>query len=233
MSMPGRRFFATVWKINSVLILLVSVLASGVLAVAGYSLLRDAMRIRRVDNVATTALGDIQKSSARLGSFDAVRGSRFLKAPLMVTQTYDFASGSKDAGSVRNYLFFDPGTRSAHWLQPSMESLILQTSSLPNSDYERREQDTEVFVYSIVDSDSSGDARLSDSDRKKIAISGPDGKDFRVVVEQADRLNDARLISPGKLLVIYSLGTNLRGTEVDLLSASAKPVAFDIKLPEH
>ena len=226
--MNHRRFFAFVWRVNAVLILLVGVLAAVVLTVLGYMLLKDATRTRTVDDVANLALGDIDKQSAEIGAFHAVPGVAVLRAPLRVQETYALGSGSKEAGSTRNYLHFDPSSKSAYWLKPSMEGLILQSEQLPKSEYGQPEPDTVAFVYVSVERDSNGDSRLTATDVKSIAMSDASGKNYRTVVEKADRLNDARLIAPDRLLILYSIGTQLAAVEVNPQQPSAPVQAYDV-----
>ncbi len=129
--MQTRRLFSLIWRINAIVILLVGLIAGAVLSVAGYLLFKDATRTRHVDNVANTALGNVRETAAELGSFGEIPGASVLRAPLNVRQTYALGSGSKEAGSTRNYLYFEPSTRATSWLRPSMGGRIL--SSVPRT----------------------------------------------------------------------------------------------------
>ena len=219
--MNNRRFFA-------LLILCVGVLAAVVLAIVANMLFKDATRTRSVDNVANAALGEVENQTAEIGSFDAVGGVAVIRAPLTVRQTYALSSGSKEAGSTLNYLHFDPTSRSAYWLKPSMKGLILNTQQLPESEYGQKKLDTITFVYVCVEHDSNGDNRLTDKDSKSIAISDPTGKNYRIVVEKADHMNEARLIRPDRLLILYSIGTKLATVELNPRQPSAPIDAYDV-----
>lgn len=226
--MNHRRFFAFVWRVNAVLILLVGVLAAVVLIMFSYLFFKDATRTRAVDDVANLALGDIDKQSAEIGAFHAVPGVAVLRAPLRVQETYALGAGSKEAGSTRNYLHFDPSSKSAYWLKPSMEGVILQSEQLPKSEYGQPEPDAVAFGYVSVERDSNGDSRLTATDVKTIAMSDASGRNYRTVVEQADRLNDARLIAPDRMLILYSVGTRLAAVEVNPQQPSAPMQAYDV-----
>lgn len=229
--MQTRRLFAQIWRINAIIILLVGLIAGAVLSAAGYALFKDVTRTRHVNNVGSAALGDVRESTAELGSFEAIRGSSVVRAALVVRQTYVLGSGSKEAGSTRNYLYFDPSTRSAHWLRPAMNGLILSSDALPDNEYGEPVANTVVHVNLTVEKDTDGDDRLSESDAQQIAISSPDGRAYRVLVAQADRLNEATLLSPTRLLILYSLGTRLAAVEVNPTDFASPVANYDVPVP--
>lgn len=225
-SMQTRKFFAHLWRINAVIILLVGLMAGVVLSITGYMLLRDSMRTRHVDNVANTALGDVLESAAELGSFDSIQGSTVIRAPLTVRQTYSIGSGSKEAGSIRNYLYVEPTKHTAHWLRSSMDGVILSSVALPSPAYGENKKDVVAYVHVIVDKDSNGDNRLTESDTKQIAISAPNGKNYRVLIPKADRLNEATILDSGRLLILYSLGSKLAAVELNPVDPSSSVTEY-------
>jgi hypothetical protein len=85
-----------------------------------------------------------------------------------------------------------------------------------------------AFVYVSVERDSNGDSRLTATDVKSIAMSDASGKNYRTLVEKADRLNDARLIAPDRLLILYSIGAQLAAVEVNPQQPSAPMQAYDV-----
>lgn len=217
-----------VWRINAYIILF----GVGLSAVLFYFLMiRDATRYRQVDHLANAVVvGDVRASTSALGVFEAIAGTAVLRAPLTVQQTYALGSGSKEAGSTRNYFYFDPSARSGHWLLSDTQSVILSSSGLPASArYGDKAQAAVVFVHQVVDKDTSGDDRLSDTDARLIAISAPDGTGYRVLVRQADRMNHATLLSPRQLLILYAQGTSLRAIEVDPTDASAPATEYEVR----
>lgn len=226
--MQTRKLFAQIWRINAIIILLVGLISGAVLSVVGYMLFKDATRTRHVDNVANTALGDVRESTAELGSFGEIPGSAVLRAPLTVRQTYALGSGSKEAGSTRNYLYFEPSTRSAYWLRPSMDGVILSSVPLPSAEYGEKKPNAVVYVHVTVDMDTNGDDRITDTDTKRIAISAPNGKGYRVLVPKADRLNEATLLTSGRLLVLYSTGAKLAAVELNPNDLSSPVSEYEV-----
>lgn len=227
--MLTRKFFSRIWRINAIIILLAGVLATGLLCVAGVSLIASLTRPRHVDNVATTALGEAKESSAELGSFEAITGSAVLRAPLTVRNSGALGK-SYESGTTRNYLYFDPATRSTHWLCPSMDGVVLSSTLLPTTDYGATKADAVVAVHVVVNKDSNNDERLTDSDSKQIAVSAPDGTGYRVLVAQADRLNKALMLSPTRLLILYSIGSKLAAVEVDASNLAAAATTYEIPI---
>jgi hypothetical protein len=229
--MTSRRFFATIWRINAIVLLVAGILASVVLISTAFLFYKDATRTRHADDVARVAVGGDLPSKATLGNFEGLPKTAVLRAPLRVTQSYSIGSGSKEASSVRNYLFYEPSTRTTRWLKPSMESLIIQTWSVPEDETRDSRLNWVSSVYAVVASDTSGDGTLTESDHIQIASSNPDGSNFRVLVEKADRVNEARLLSADRVLVLYSVGAQLYGVEFNPQQPEAVPQRFEVKLP--
>ena len=151
-----------------------------------------------------------------------------LRAPLTVRQTYSLGSGSKEAGSTRNYLYFEPLKRSAYWLRPSMDGVILRSIALPPAEYGEEKQNAVVYVHVTVEKDTNGDDRLTESDAKQIAISAPNGKGYRVLVAKADRLNEATLLTSGQLLILYSTGAKLAAVELNPNVLSSPVAEYEV-----
>jgi hypothetical protein len=227
--MKTKRFFTFVWRVNAVLIFVVGVLAAVVLSALAYIFFKDAIRTRYVGNVANAALSEVETQIAELQPFQQIQGTGVLRAALNIRQTYSLGSGSKEAIFTRNYLYFDVSTRSAYWLKATTDGLILQVYDLPGSPYGQNQSETTAVVYVAVERDSDGDHRLSDSDIKRIAVSDSKGKNYRVVVDRADRLNDARLLRPDRLLILYSLGSKLTAVELDPRLPDAPVAVYEVK----
>jgi hypothetical protein len=211
----SRRFFATVWRINAVAILLTALLACGVLAFATWQIYKDATRTRQVSDVVTVGGEQLDRSQAELGTFERVSGSSVLRAPLRLEQEYGFGSGSKESSSVQNYFYYDPATRTAHWLIPGYKGLFVATYELPEREYREPERPAVAIVYVLVDGDSSGDGRLTASDVKAIAVSNPSGSQLTRVLTGVDEVKGASLTAEGRILLLYTASAALRAAEID------------------
>ena len=113
--MTSRRFFATVWRANAIMILFTAVLACAVLSFGAWQIYREATRTRQATGVLNVAEEQIDRSKVELGRFEAITGTDVLRAPLQLEQVYGFSSCSKEATSVQNYLFYDSADGSTHW----------------------------------------------------------------------------------------------------------------------
>lgn len=224
------RMFRTVWRINAALILVVGVLAFVTLTGVLFFFWKDASRTRQVDNVANIVPSEVDKRSFQLGNFEPVAGQDVLRAPLAAEESYRFGSGSKEAGSVRNYLYLDPLSRQTRWLKKDFDSLIVEAKSLPESEYNQPRKSVQVNVYTLVVKDTNQDQRLSRNDAKQIAISKPDGSGFRVLVPEADRVNEVTIVRGNTLLILYSLRQKLVGAELPLAELEAPPKSYEIDL---
>ena len=229
-----RRITQIVWRINAYIILFVGMLGVLALSVTVFLMIEGATRTRPVDRVANAVLNDVndvRASTSVLGGFDAIAGTAVLRAPLTIQPAYALGSSAKEAGSTRNYFYFDPLTRSGHWLLSDTKSVILSSSTLPvRANYGDKTAAAVVFIHQVVDNDTSGDDRLSDVDDRSIAISAPDGTGYRVLVRQASRMNHATLIAPQRLLVLYAKGAGLRAIEVDPTDVKSPVIDYEVPI---
>jgi hypothetical protein len=212
----SRRFFATVWRANAVMILLTAVLASAVLAFGAWQIYREATRTRQARGVLNVAEGQIDRSKAELGRFEAVAGTDVLRAPLQLEQVYGFGSGSKEATSVQNYLFYDSSDGNSHWLVSGSKGLFLSARELPEREYTKPERPVAVVVYELVEADTSGDGKLTASDAKTVAFSDPAGSHFTRVLTGVQEINGTTLTRSGRVLVLYTAASVLKAAEIEV-----------------
>lgn len=213
--MTSRRFFATVWRINSIAILATTLIAFCVLLYAMWQIFREATRTRYVSNVVNVADEQLDRSEAQLGGFEAIEGSSVLRAPLRIEQEYGFSSGSKETCSVQNYFFYDSSDARAYWLIPGYEGLILETRDLPEREYSGHEKPLVVVVYELVEVDSTGDKKLTASDLKTVAVSNPGGSKLTRILTDVEEVNGTHITSNGRVLVLYTAASVFRAAEID------------------
>lgn len=227
--MTSRRFFAYVWRVNGLVLLVAGLLLVVILAIIGLQFVRDAVRPRSVDNVANTMVDEVEREKAQLGEFSRIEGSDLIRAPLSIAQTYALSVGSKQAESVRNYLFVHAKSRSSYWLLPSTDKVILGERTLPETAYGEKALPVRAMVYTIVEADSDKDGRLTDRDRKTIGVTSPDGANLRRVAEDVEEVHFADLATPSVVTVVYSKGGKLMVTDVALESASGGVDTYEVQ----
>ena len=216
--MRGRRFFAIVWRTNALLILVTAVLACAVLAYGTWQIYRETTRTRQATGVMNVAEEQIDRSKVELGRFDAIAGTNVLRAPLQLQQVYGFSSGSKEATSVQNYLFYDSSDGTSRWLVPGRKGLFLSAHELPEREYAKAAKPVLVVVYELVEADTSGDGKLTASDAKTIALSDPVGSRFTRVLTGVEDINGTTLTSSGRVLVLYTASSALKAAEIEVES---------------
>jgi len=213
--MTSRRVFALVWRVNAVLILLTAVLACAVLSFGAWQIYREATRTRHVSAVVNVAEDRIDRSRLQLGSFETIEGSSVLRAPLLIEQQYAFGSGSKETTSIQNYLFYDPASRSSHWLLPGNKGLFLSMRQVPERRDLKPDRQVVAVVYELVEADTTGDKRLTASDAKVVAVSTASGSRFTRVLTGVEEINGVTLIADARVLVLYTSASTLRAAEID------------------
>ncbi len=213
----SEKFFAALWKANAVIIFLAGLVAAAAGVGALGLILAEAFRTRHVQDVAFVEKGQGVSESTRLGDFRAIDGTDVLRAELYLDQGYDGGFGSgKQALSTRNYLFFDPESRTTRWLRPEPSGLILSTENIPEAGYVDPKPAPQAFLYVVAESDSNGDRRISQKDDKAIALSRPTGEQYKVVLPHVDGFEGAALLKNGNGLILYSLRSDIRAAEVEL-----------------
>jgi len=212
----SRRFFATVWRVNAIMIFLTAILACAVLAFAAWQIYREATRTRQATGVLNVAEAQIDRAKAELGRFEAITGTDVLRAPLQLEQVYGFGSGSKEATSVQNYLFYDSSDGNSHWLVSGNKGLFLSARELPERQYTRPEKPFSVFVYELIEADTSGDGKLTASDTKTVAVSDPVGSHFTRVLTGVQEVNGTTLTRSGRVLVLYTAASVLKAAEIEV-----------------
>lgn len=213
--MKRARFFALVWRLNALIILLAGTVGLLVLVYAAIVIFNDLTRTRHASGIINIAEEQIDTTRTSLGDFELVEGTPILRAPLYLHQEYAFSSGSKAASSTQNYLYFDSLSRAPYWLMPGNRGLILETKEFPSHEYGEKAEPTRVVMYLSVDSDSNGDGKLTSNDAKSIAISDPTGKRFASLLGNVEQANGAQLLNDS-LLIFYTSEGSLRVAEIDL-----------------
>jgi len=209
--MKSRRFFATVWRVNALVIFVAGVLAFFALVFGCWQILKDMTLTRQASDVVNIADEQLDRSKAQIGSFEAIEGTNVFRAPLVIEQEYGLSSGSKETRSTENYFFYDSTTGNGYWLKPKGKGLILSTHELPGSEYgDGNKRPVIASVYEYVVADSDGDKRLTERDLKQIAISDPKGRRFTMLRDKVEEVNGTFLTSAGDIVILYTSGGTLR-----------------------
>lgn len=222
--MTENRFFTFIWRFNGLMIAIAATLIVGILI---WELTRDwrrdvfptqATEVLNVDPAEPQAPQETVETT-RLGapSDTATRGVYAL--PLYVDQTYSNRGISKETGGNRtNYLIIDTADKSQRWLFEGSARLITDVRPLWHTPNTGPRQFLGHLMF-VIDSDASGDGRLSRSDPGQLLHVSPDWKRLTPLVDNALSMLEARTTGPDGADII------LRGPEGTRLIQIALPGA--------
>jgi len=206
------RFFVWVWRVNGLLVLGL-VLVVGVTVVAFNSALfwRPERPPQQLANVAGADLG---AKNLRLGHFRPIAGTQLLYAALETPAKYIGSSSIGTAGSARNLLFFDIGTKKAHWLLPDNSQTIESFTFLMDPPavrymYNDGEAQTKNQVaIAILLELQRDDAPAAAVGSRRLMIAPPDGRPLASLADSTEALLGVHQPGRNSVLVFYvSAGT--------------------------
>ena len=239
--MESNRFFRVVWRINAIVILLAGLLAVGALAAVVAGMAWDAARSSRAPNVADQinvapgdALADAEPDLVRasIGQFENIAGSTSLRAAVHVAGGSTDYSSKGDA-STRNYLYFDTATGTSHWLMPDNKTEFLTERDFPEHSGGADEARRPVLatLYQLRTQAPRGAARNDRHDQQTLAVSDPNGRHFRVLVDGIDEVNALWLDDARHIAALYSIGATLYTLKLDLgAGPGAAPVVTKVNI---
>lgn len=202
------------------------------MCIVGYFALTELTRTRHVENASVSTPEKIKKEELTLGTFEKHPDLSLWKAPLYVSQSYDYESYNKKARSIRNYVYFNPRTRQTYWLRPKNTDLILSTNEFPKRRYEDKDspEPLKVIVYTLVEQDSDGNNYLNSNDIKTIAVSDSVGKNFRTVVKKADSFIDGFMLDDQRISLMYKYQDKYKTVEFDFTKPASAIKEYEIPL---
>lgn len=201
--MEESNFFRFVWRFNGLVFMIAGVLAIGVLAFAGYKIIKDVTRERNIRNILNVQEKNNVKEKWQLGYMSSIQGSPYVMIPLNSDQSYAQSYYSKSSSSARNYLFINSLSNEKHWLFETNQYLIADTDFLSEKEYGSKEREVRAILYKIVKSDTNHDERLTNDDLQTVGLSLPSGKRYREILNGIDLFIGHRLIDKDTLLIVF------------------------------
>ncbi len=221
--MRTSRLFRTIWRLNGVLILLAFVLVGGVALVAATS---SAVWSRHGNRAAPAAVMPVTGEKLFFGSIENIDGSSFVLLPLEARRAgVKLSSGSSHVNETRNLLFYDASTGSAHWLRPDHTAVIVSHELLRESGAVQQRWDSRPpaandpvrwIRYDLATADTNRDGEIDADDVRQVAVSGPDGKDFAVVLDRIDEVLGYASPEGGKLVIFFRRDESEFAGEINL-----------------
>lgn len=225
----NNRFFQFIWRVNALAIVGVAMLA-GVLGIyAVYSVFKTETRDREVTDLLAVNPDVPQQDEVRLGYPTMIPGTQFVRIQLFREQKTDLTYYSKSSGdNTVNELFVNSTTGQSKWLFAGTDRIILnqvQTLSQLKSD----QPVATSILYSLVDRDTNGDARLSAQDFTSIGYTSPDAAAYTPLLDNIQKLYAVEQVADDKVMVLYVRNGESRMTTYGLPNYS---VVIDQILPK-
>jgi hypothetical protein len=217
------RFFVWIWRLNALLLLMLALVvvagAAATLIVNGALFWAPKRPPQQLANVAGAELG---AKNLRLGHFRPIAGTPLLYAALETPSKYIGSGSIGTVGSARNLLFFDIGTRKAHWLLPDNNQTIESFTFLmdpPAARYayndgeaQTRNQVALAILLELQRDDPSAPHAVS----RRLAIAPPDGRTIAALADSTDALLGYHQPGRNSVLVFYLSAGTARVLDADL-----------------
>lgn len=200
--MEENKFFKLVWRFNGLIISLAGILAIAVLLFISYKLIKDVTRNRTTHNIVNVDEKSEIKEKWNFGQLSEITNKEIMMIPLQSDQTFNRTYFSKSSNSTRNYLFINTKTSQKWWLFDHTNYLIEHTKKLRLGDYSSKEPVLAIF-YQLVKLDSNHDNRLSEKDLTTIALTKPDGSNYKEIITNIELIIDSKLLNKDELFLIY------------------------------
>lgn len=212
------RVFCWLWRINGLLFLLCALLILGNL---GHEFFERLTREKAVPKPSVTKMvADPQgKEQWQLSSLIEIEGSDYayvrLESKNANVKPADSnlnmfgPPGDYAPKKAKNILFINRKDETAKWLFNGVSQIVLSVTELPKRSYagnffERKEPtNTIAIVYSVVAKDTNGDGIVNSLDNAALAVSGVDGVNYNIVLENSERIVSTELIDEDTLSIIY------------------------------
>lgn len=203
------RFFVWVWRLNGLLLLVVALV---VVVGGGALILNSALfwsRERPAQRLANVAGADLGAKKLRLGNFHPIAGTQLLYAELEAPSNYIGSGSIGSRGSARNLLFFDIGTKKAHWLLPDNNQTIESFAFLmdpPTARYmynDGEAQTRKQVALAILLELQRDDPSTPDGASRRLAIAPPDGRTIALLADSTEGLLGYHQPGRDSVLVFY------------------------------
>lgn len=210
--MNNEKFFTTIWKINAFILLILGIFGIVSMLIIGYIFIKEATSSKTITKVINTK----NELKHKLGFSHVINlpNTPYAMLPLEDRQDYNYSYYTKSAiDSVRNYIFIDTQTGFNNWLLPTNKYLILNF-------YLIDEKNPKAIVYEVIKKDTNKDSFLTKKDKKILAISSPDGGDFKELIDGVDRYLGKKFLDE-KLILFYEKESEGYSLHVNLAEFTA------------
>lgn len=209
--------------VNKFIVFVGGILLIGLMGYVAYQMYKYSTRDRSASNVIFTDPSNpsLKSTKVGLGSFEIIEGTPYRMAAIVIEQERDRGYYTKGAASATNYLILNTTDKSAIRLAPKNNSLFIRAEKLGKNDKDGKLVQTSGLWYVLVKADTDNDRRLTEEDRKTVAVSDVSGANYTEVIPKLDRLHNTFRINETRILMAYEIGGKNFVTEVDLAQKKA------------
>ncbi len=194
--MEQNRFFLTINRINSLLILVAAI--GALVAIGSLLVMNNQWHNRNAVKVSDDTAGALEDETAyRFGSLEPVAGHPVQTVKLMSENLSTGFSSGYGGAETRNVLFLIGEQMEARWLYPTNRHLIIRFCKLKTP--ERGDEETPVQAISVssVTHDTNHDNALSERDDITLALLRPDGTDYTEIATGIREVLDSTVSEDG------------------------------------
>ncbi|MBT8141959.1 MAG: hypothetical protein KJO88_06305 [Gammaproteobacteria bacterium] len=139
-----------------------------------------------------------------LGLPEPVEGTPLMMLPLISGQDDSPTANIGQRTAAKNILFMNTKNNSSYWMFDNPQRLIVDINQFPNSfGYTPDSQGTEAIFYDTVSRDSNQDGLIDEKDKLSLAISTPEGRNYRTVLSSYDKIISKSLTEDNSVFMVY------------------------------
>ena len=201
--MEENRAFKFIWRFNAIALMVASILSICFLIFAGFHIVKDTIKERNTRNIVNVDQDDSIDEKWELGRLFEIEGTPFVQIPLVSDQKYAQSYFSKSSDSVRNYLYIDTENNYKNWLFKTNDYLVADIDYLSEKENSAEGRIVRAILYTVIEKDTNEDKRLTDKDKKIIAISMPNGQNYIKLLFGVDTIIGHKVLDREKIYIIY------------------------------
>ncbi|MCH7854788.1 MAG: hypothetical protein IIB76_10700 [Proteobacteria bacterium] len=205
MDSKTERFFSWVWRINGLLVFLAVTLFLISFGVFAFNSGIFAGLDRPETPLTDVAGVDLAAEDLKLDRFKPLTGTAFLFAKLAAPAKYVGSGTSGATGMARNLLFFDTGSKTAHWLLPNTNHDILTQWFVHDRPFRgvRQAGAAQPIVIGLLLEIAEHVDHPDTEQLRKLVFVSVDGKSITTISESIERLIGQRHVDAKSLLIFY------------------------------
>jgi len=155
-----------------------------------------------------------------LGNIENIEGSSSVMVALQRKNNNSKGSFKRDdfyvPNNKYNYLFINTKDNSKEWLFKHNNYMINDKLLLSNP----KQKNIELILYRVIKKDTNFNNKLDIKDNQSIALSKPNGKGYKEILEGIDKYIGQQLLDDNKLLLLYQKNTIGFSATIDIKTFS-------------